>query len=254
MSGTAGIERNAGDERARDAGLKKLAVNLNALFRMVSRKFHAIVRDPRPAHPLFEEPFHGTPAFEVHGGRHDGFHFVPQVIGGEGAVSVLRHQRLQESGESRIGIPAAGLAKHFAQHVNDPRTLAVDDLFVGGGGLRGIEARAQGERADISRCFGGARQFLNELPAVAREPNVQSVGEEQRQIIRDGFVNPLVAIARPCDDVAPPLMRDFMVGNQLGEMFLGGGAQPGALLGFRTQKGIGGNVEQAGRFRESARR
>src|SRR5260370_20579430 len=41
-------------------------------------------------------------------------------------------------------------------------------------------------------------------------------------------------------------MRDFMVGNQLGEMFLGGGAQPGALLGFRTQEGIGGNVEQAG--------
>ena len=135
MPGTAGIEWNARDERARYTGLKKLPANHIAFFRVVGREFHAIVRNSRPAHPLFEEPFHRAPAFEVHAGRHDGFHFVLQVISGECAVSVLGHQRLQESGESRIGIPRTGLAQHFPQHVNDPGALAVDNLLVCGRGL-----------------------------------------------------------------------------------------------------------------------
>src|SRR5260370_8910671 len=34
--------------------------------------------------------------------------------------------------------------------------------------------------------------------------------------------------------------------NQLRKVLLAGGAQPGTLLGFGTQEGIGGNIEQAG--------
>src|SRR6266403_4809479 len=41
-------------------------------------------------------------------------------------------------------------------------------------------------------------------------------------------------------------MRNFVIRNQLGEVFLAGGGQPSALLGFGRQEGIGGNVEQAG--------
>jgi len=67
-----------------------------------------------------------------------------------------------------------------------------------------------------------------------------------RQIVCYGFVNPLVAVARPRDDVAPPLMRNFVIRNQLGEVFLAGGGESCALLGFGRQEGIGGNVEQAG--------
>src|SRR6266705_1268047 len=73
-----------------------------------------------------------------------------------------------------------------------------------------------------------------------------SVGEEDGEIICDGFVNPLVAVAGPGHDVAPPLVRDLMIGNQLRKVLLAGGAQPGTLLGFGTQEGIGGNIEQAG--------
>src|SRR5467141_1277073 len=72
------------------------------------------------------------------------------------------------------------------------------------------------------------------------------VGEKQGEIICDGFINPLVAVARPCDDVAPPLMCDLMVRNKFRKTLLGGGAQASTLLSFRTQKGIGGNIEQAG--------
>ncbi len=72
------------------------------------------------------------------------------------------------------------------------------------------------------------------------------VGEEQGEIICDGFVNPLVAVARPGDDVAPPLVRDFVIRDQLRKVLLAGSAQPGPLLGFRTQEGISGNIEQAG--------
>ncbi len=95
MSGPAGIERDSGDEGARHTRLKEFPANLITVFRVVSSELNAVVRNPCTAHPLLEEPFHGAPAFEVHAGRHDGFYFVPQIIRGEGTVSVLGHQRLQ---------------------------------------------------------------------------------------------------------------------------------------------------------------
>ena len=96
----------------------------------MSREFHAIVRNARAAHPLIEEPFHRAPALEVHAGGHDGFHFALQVTGGESAVSVFCDDRLQESDKSRVGIPGAGLAQHFAEHVDDPSALGVNDFLV----------------------------------------------------------------------------------------------------------------------------
>src|SRR5215469_13608872 len=72
-----------------------------------------------------------------------------------------------------------------------------------------------------------------------------AVRKEQCKIVGDGFVNPLVAIAGPAHHIAPPLMRHFVIGNQLGEMFLAAGSEAGALLGFRREEGKRGNVEQA---------
>src|SRR5258708_20395173 len=72
------------------------------------------------------------------------------------------------------------------------------------------------------------------------------VSEEQGEIICDGFINPLIPVARPCDDITPPLVRHFVIRNQLRKVLLAGGVQPGTLLGFGTQEGIGGNIEQAG--------
>ena len=41
-------------------------------------------------------------------------------------------------------------------------------------------------------------------------------------------------------------MRYFVIRDQLSVMFLAGSTQAGALLGFRRQKGIRGDVEEAG--------
>src|SRR5712692_6628487 len=71
------------------------------------------------------------------------------------------------------------------------------------------------------------------------------VSEKEREVISDSFVNPLVAVACPADHVAPPLVGDFMIGNQLGEVLLTRGGESRALLSFRGQKGKSGKVEQA---------
>jgi len=44
------------------------------------RELHAVMRDARASHPLFEKPLHGASAFEVHGGRHDRFDFTLQIF------------------------------------------------------------------------------------------------------------------------------------------------------------------------------
>src|SRR5438067_13171467 len=72
-----------------------------------------------------------------------------------------------------------------------------------------------------------------------------AIGKEQREIVRDGLVNPLVAITRPADDVAPPLMRNFVIGDELREMLLAAGTKPGALLRFRRKKRKRGNVQES---------
>src|SRR5215467_13951681 len=72
-----------------------------------------------------------------------------------------------------------------------------------------------------------------------------AICKKQREIVGDGFVNPLIAIAGPANHVAPPLMRYFVIGNQLREMFLAGGAESRALLRLRRKKRKRGNVKKA---------
>ena len=99
----------------------------------------------------------------------------------------------------------------------------------------------------------GIRRLFDELKAVARKPGVQRVlgiaagiRKEQREVVGDGFVNPLVAITGPANHITPPLMRDLMIRKQLGKVFLAGRCQSGALLRFRREKGERRNVKEAG--------
>src|SRR5262245_59245555 len=76
------VERNAGEERPRDTGLKKLPADRVTSFVVVRRKLNAIVWKPRAANPIVEKPVHGAAVFPVHGRCHDRFHFVLKVTRG----------------------------------------------------------------------------------------------------------------------------------------------------------------------------
>ncbi len=89
-----------------------------------------------------------------------------------------------------------------AQHVNHPGAFGIDDIFVGVRGFGRIEAETESQRANIAGGLVGAGSFFDELLAITLEPDTQGVigisarvGEEQGQIVGDGFVNPLIAIA-----------------------------------------------------------
>ena len=86
----AGVDGNAGDEGARDAGLKEFAADDVSFVGMVRGKFHAIVWDACAAYPLLEKPFHAAATFEIHCRSHDSLNFVLQIVRGERAVGVLR--------------------------------------------------------------------------------------------------------------------------------------------------------------------
>ena len=72
------------------------------------------------------------------------------------------------------------------------------------------------------------------------------VGEKQREIIGDGFVDPLIAVARPSDNVSPPLVSNFVKWHELAEMFLAAAGEAGTALYIRGQKRVGGNVKEPG--------
>jgi len=168
-------------------------------------------------------------------------------------VGVFGDQGLQESGEARVGVRSVGLAEHFTEHVKNPGTLGVEKLVVGVGRFRRGEACAHDEGADIGgrKIFVGG--FGDEAFAIAIEPEMErlvgiflGVGEEEGEVAGNGFVNPLIAIAGPADDVAPPLMSDFVKRNNLGIEFLVGGVEAGAALDVGREKRKGGEVEKAG--------
>src|SRR6516165_4648128 len=71
------------------------------------------------------------------------------------------------------------------------------------------------------------------------------VGKKEGEVRGNGFGNPLVAVARPADDVSPPLMGDFMDGNKVGESSLARGVQAHALLRFVRKKGKRGEIQEA---------
>ena len=97
------------------------------------------------------------------------------------------------------------------------------------------------------------RGFYDQLLAVALQPDAQcvigifaGVGEEQREVIGDGFIDPLVVIIGPAHHVAPPLMSSFMKRNNFGEMLLAAAGEAGAALGIGREKRKSGNIEEAG--------
>lgn len=136
--------------------------------------------------------------------------------------------------------------------MKNPGALGVDDLGVGVAGLGGRKARADGERADVGGSAIFAFGFGGEPLAVAVEHGIEGavrvalgVGEEQGEITGDGLVDPLVAVGRPANDVAPPLMGDFVEGHEVGKKLLAGDGDTDAFLGFVGQERKGGEIEQA---------
>src|SRR5437879_6230747 len=87
-------------------------------------------------------------------------------------------------------------------------------------------------KLDCTVLFGGFRLVLPPLRktiAIPQQPGMQgpvrgllAVGKQQRQVIRQTLINPLIAIAAPAHDVSPPLMSYLMERHQLGEMLLTG--------------------------------
>jgi hypothetical protein len=72
-----------------------------------------------------------------------------------------------------------------------------------------------------------------------------AVGEQYREIAGQSLINPLIAIAGPSDDVAPPLMGDFMKRNQIVKVFLTARGKAGELLSGCRKKRVGREIEQA---------
>lgn len=235
------VDRNAGDEGARDAGLKEFPANHEPICSRVSGEFDAVAGNAGAAHVLFEKPFHGAATFEIHRRSHHGLDFTLQIVGGESAVSVLRGKSAKKLDEARVGIFGGGLAQHLADHVNDPRTLGVNQLIEAGGRLGRVEALAERERANIVDRLFRAGKFFEKLFAVAFEPKAKLVvigpsalRKQQSEIIGDSLVNPLIAVARPAHDVTPPLMRDLVIRNNVRESFLAGRVEPRAVLRLRS--------------------
>ena len=71
------------------------------------------------------------------------------------------------------------------------------------------------------------------------------VRKQERVVAGDSFAEPLVVITGPADDVAPPLMGDFVEGNDVSELFLAGGGQASAFLGLLGKKRKCGEIEKA---------
>src|SRR5271157_2041955 len=145
-----------------------------------------------------------------------------------------------------------GLAQHLPEHMHDPGTLAVDHLFVRGSRLGGGQAHAHDERAGFGRRAVFVGSFGEKSLAVAVKPGVESVvrvllgiGKKKREIIGDGFVDPLIAVAGPAHDIPPPLVSDLVKRKNLREEFLVGRVEAGTLLVFWRQERVRGDVEKS---------
>ena len=97
---------------------------------------------------------------------------------------------------------------------------------------------------------GGSGQCL----AILIEPVSQQmraglfrVGAHQGDIVCKSFADPLIPIVVPADHVAPPLVGDFVVGNDGIEGFLRVVAHSGVLLRDDRQERKRGQVEKSGK-------
>ena len=75
--------------------------------------------------------------------------------------------------------------------------------------------------------------------------NFLAVRKKKREVGRKCLVDPLIAIVRPSDNISPPLMSDFMKGNEVVKVFLTRRRKPGTLLSFRRKERIGGKIEKS---------
>src|SRR5271170_53919 len=70
--------------------------------------------------------------------------------------------------------------------------------------------------------------------------------KEKREVVGEGLVDPLIPVAGPADNVAPPLMGDFVIRDDVSKGFLAGGGESRAILRFGGQERKCRNVKQAG--------
>jgi len=159
---------------------------------------------------------------------------------------------LQKPNEARIGIFAFRFTEHFAKHVKDPGAFSIDQDVETVGVAGRIETAAERQAANVGgRDFRVA--FFQQPLAIAVQPDALlvvgqplAIGEKDGEVAGKSFVNPLVAIAVPAHDVAPPLMGDFMEGNQIVKVFLTTGRKAGTLLSGGREVRVRGKIEQAG--------
>src|SRR5208282_987011 len=102
---------------------------------------------------------------------------------------------------------------------------------------------AKGERSNFADGRVRSGNFILELFTVTLKPHMYGVlgglpafREEQREVIGDGFVDPLIPVAGPSDYVAPPLMGDFMIRDNFGKRFLPRGRETSTALRFGGQE------------------
>src|SRR5260370_41921391 len=70
-------------------------------------------------------------------------------------------------------------------------------------------------------------------------------GKKERQIVGDGFVDPLIAIGATANAVAPTLVSHLVKWNQLREMLLPAFGESGALLRRGRKEGKRGDVKKS---------
>src|SRR5439155_6643077 len=132
-----------------------------------------------------------------------------------------------------------------------PGTLAIDKLLESVRAARGIKARAELQASNV-RWRKFRRVFFDEPFAEAIQPDAElvvrdflAVRKKKREVGRKCLVDPLIAIVRPSDNISPPLMSDFMKGNEIVKVLLTTGRKSGTLLSFRRKKRISGNIEKS---------
>src|SRR5882724_3792368 len=145
----AGVDWHRRDEGVRDSVLKQFPFYDKAFFRMLDGVFYAVMRHAGSAHPVCKEPLHRAMALDCHRWRHHGFNLALQIAGRKCAISVLCLQGAKETHKAGVRIFRAGLAEHFAQHVEDPGTLAVDELLESFRAARRIQSRSELQASNV---------------------------------------------------------------------------------------------------------
>src|SRR5262249_10843246 len=133
----------------------------------------------------------------------------------------------------------------------DPGALCVDDLFKTIWRSGRSQAVAEVERPNVRDKQIRVGHFFFEPVAIALEPGANSairrllaVRKEQGHVIGACFINPLVAITGPSHNISPPLMSNFVKGNEFAEVLLALAAESDFLLSGLGQKGISREIEQ----------